>query len=161
MPEQRLRDLEMIAQDPDGFLAQRWDPDGQGPEFELPDGSFVKRLPSISFVIWDGGFAGVIGLRYQAGTTDLPATCLGHIGYGVVDWRRGEGLATRAVRELQGWLPSVGLAHADAAILPGNDASRAVMERAGAAHAGQQDGGAAHGGQVYDLWRIMAPPSEG
>jgi predicted acetyltransferase len=39
--------------------------------------------------MWDGDFAGAINLRWQPGTAELPPHCLGHIGYGVVPWKRG------------------------------------------------------------------------
>lgn len=154
MPQQREKDLAAIEADPQAFLAARWDPDAAGPPVELPDGSLVPRLPSLSFVIWSAGFAGLLNLRYCAGTTELPATCLGHIGYGVVPWRRGEGLAARAVSELRAWLPGVGLPHMDAAILPDNQASQRVMQKAGAAHVADQQTGAEYGHELYQIWRI-------
>lgn len=154
IPEMRLGDLEALKADPAAFLAQRWNPEAAGSDVVLPDGSLVKRLPWISFVIWDKGFAGLVDLRYRAGSADLPPTYLGHIGYSVVPWRRGEGLAPRAVAELADWVAAVGLPYADAAILPENRASQRVMEKAGARMVGRQEGGVAHGGQVYDLWRL-------
>ena len=48
--------------------------------------------------MWDDEFAGVIGLRWQTGTPELPPWCLGHIGYSVVPWKRRRGYATEALR---------------------------------------------------------------
>jgi predicted acetyltransferase len=47
--------------------------------------------------MWDGEFCGSIGFRWRPGTTDLPPTCLGHVGYAVVPWKRRLGYATRAL----------------------------------------------------------------
>ena len=38
--------------------------------------------------------------RVLTGTEALPPTCLGHIGYAVVPWKRGRGYATRALAML-------------------------------------------------------------
>jgi predicted acetyltransferase len=59
--------------------------------------------------MWDGEFAGSIGLRWQPGTTELPPTCLGHIGYVVVADKRGRGYATQALRQILPEARAVGL----------------------------------------------------
>jgi predicted acetyltransferase len=45
-------------------------------------------------------FAGTINLRYQIGSSMLPSYCLGHIGYAVVPWMAGRGVASFALRQL-------------------------------------------------------------
>jgi len=67
-----------IDTDPGGFLAAQDDPEGRGEPITLPDGSVARRLPGYRRWIWDGEFAGVIGLRWQPGTADLPPHVLGH-----------------------------------------------------------------------------------
>jgi predicted acetyltransferase len=89
--------IELAQERPSEYIALAQDPQAKGPPILCPDGSTVARLPSILRWIWDEGFCGTIGLRWQAGTTDLPPTCLGHIGYAVVPWRQGFGVATRAL----------------------------------------------------------------
>jgi predicted acetyltransferase len=89
--------IELARDRPDEYLALAHDPEGLGPPVLCPDGSTVPRLPSITRWIWDNGFCGTIGFRWRPGTTDLPPTCLGHIGYAVVPWRQGMGIATRAL----------------------------------------------------------------
>lgn len=143
-----------IASDPARFVDGLWDPDAKGPPIKLPDGTQVERFPSLGFVIWADGFAGTVNLRWRPGTTQLSATCLGHIGYSVVPWRQGEGLATRAVTELRPWIKAVGLPHADAAVHPGNPASARVMEKAGAARQVQEQHAPAFGAEAYRLWRL-------
>jgi predicted acetyltransferase len=63
----------------------------------LPDGSQVPRLPAFTRWIWDGEFCGSVNARWQPGTTDLPPTCPGHMGYAVVPWKRRRGYATQAL----------------------------------------------------------------
>ncbi len=96
-PNAGIEELARIEADPSAFLAEQTDPEGRGPPVTLPDGSLVPRLPSYHLWMWDGEFAGSINFRWQTGTTALPPYCLGHIGYGVVPWKRGRGYATRAL----------------------------------------------------------------
>ena len=63
----------------------------------LPDGTVVPRIPGFARWMWDGEFCGSINARWQHGTTALPPTCLGHIGYSVVPWKQRRGYATRAL----------------------------------------------------------------
>jgi predicted acetyltransferase len=93
-------ELARIELDAEGFLASQDDREAKGPPIKLPDGSLVRRLPGFYRWMWDGEFAGSIALRWQPGTTDLPEYCLGHIGYGVVPWKRRRGYATRALTML-------------------------------------------------------------
>ena len=89
--------LARIGADRSAFLAGLDDREAKGPPIKLPDGSTVDRLPGFQCWMWDGEFAGSIGFRWRPGTTDLPPYCLGHIGYGVVPWKRRQGYATRAL----------------------------------------------------------------
>ena len=124
-------ELAEIAADPAAFLAGLDDRKAAGPPIPMPDGTFVKRLPGFHRWMWDGEFVGTIGFRWQPGTTDLPPTCLGHIGYAVVPWKRRRGYATRA---LQLMLPEVrfsGLAFVEITTDVDNVASQRVVEANG------------------------------
>jgi predicted acetyltransferase len=124
-------DLQRIAADVAAFLAGMDDRDGKGPAVELPDGSLVPRLPGFRRWLWDGEFAGSIGLRWQAGTPALPPHCLGHIGYAVVPWKQRRGYATAALRLMLVEARTVGLPYVEITTDPDNLPSQKVIEAAG------------------------------
>ncbi len=120
-------ELARIDEDPDAFLASIDDREGKGPPVELPDGSTVPRLPGFRRWMWDGEFAGAIGLRWQRGTPVLPPHCLGHIGYSVVPWKQGRGYGTRALALMLPEARAVGLPYVEITTDPANTASRHVI----------------------------------
>jgi predicted acetyltransferase len=93
--------LALIEKDAAAFIARADDREAKGGPITLPDGSQVPRLPGYVRWMWEDGspgeFCGQIGFRWQPGTEALPPHCLGHIGYAVVPWKRGNGYATRAL----------------------------------------------------------------
>jgi predicted acetyltransferase len=93
----RREELEQLERDPAGFVARLHDPEAKGGPITLPDGTQVPRLPGYRRWMWDDGFCGSIGFRWQPGAEALPPYVLGHIGYAVVPWKRGRGYATRAL----------------------------------------------------------------
>lgn len=94
------RDLSEIEENPEAFLAKQEDPHALGGDVKLPDGSLVPRLPGITRWMWDGEVSGSINFRWQTGSTDLPPTCLGHIGYEVFSWKQNKGYASAALKEI-------------------------------------------------------------
>lgn len=125
-------ELERIARDPAAFLAGMEDREGAGPPVTMPDGTAVARLPGIRRWMWDGEFAGSIGLRWQrGGSPSLPEYCLGHIGYAVVPWRRRRGYATAALRLMLEEARAVGLPYVEVTTDPANIASQGVIAAAG------------------------------
>lgn len=92
--------LAAIERDAAAFVAALTDREAKGAPIKLPDGSEVPRLPGFVMWMWDGEFCGSIGLRWQPGTEALPPYCLGHIGYGVVPWKRRRGYAKRALASM-------------------------------------------------------------
>ena len=124
-------ELEQIHSDPQAFLASMEDLAAKGPPVQLPDGSFVTRLPGFRRWLWDGEFGGSIGFRWQPGTTALPPHCLGHIGYAVVPWKQGKGYATAALRHLLVEARFTGLPYVEITADPENIASQRVIETNG------------------------------
>jgi predicted acetyltransferase len=124
-------ELEHIRSDAVAFLASLDDREAKGPPVKLPDGSLVTRLPGFRRWLWDGDFAGSIGLRWQPGTTTLPSHCLGHIGYAVVPWKQGKGYAKAALGLLLKEAKSIGLPFVEITTDPDNVASQRVIEANG------------------------------
>lgn len=130
-PEASQEQLAKISSDATSFVSDLDDPDAKTGPVKLPDGSEVPRLPSIRRWLWDTGFCGHIGLRWKPGTEALPPTCSGHIGYSVVPWRQGEGLATAALTAILPEAKALGLKHLDITTSPENPASIRVIEKSG------------------------------
>ncbi len=97
----------------------------------LPDGTQIPKLPSRVRWMWDGEFAGQIGLRWQPGTDALPSHVLGHLGYAVVPWKRGRGYAIEALRMMLDGARAVGLGSVEITADKGNIASCRVIEQNG------------------------------
>lgn len=119
--------LAKIKEDASAFVEGLHDPEGKGAPINMPDGSTVPRLPGYVRWIWDGDFCGTIGLRWVPGTEDLPPYCLGHIGYAVVPWKQGRGLATKALRQILPDARAIGLAYVEITTTPDNLASQYVV----------------------------------
>jgi predicted acetyltransferase len=120
-------ELARIAADANAFLASLVDREAAGDPITLLDGTQVPRLPGYRRWIWDGEFCGSIGFRWQPGTEALPPHCLGHIGYGVVPWKRGRGYATRALGEMLREAKAEGLRYVEITTPPDNVASQRVI----------------------------------
>ena len=156
-PEATTEELHAICNDPAAFVASLDDPDARGGDIQQPDGSYVKRLPSFRRWIWDDGFCGSIELRWQHGTNALPPTCLGHIGYGVVPWRRREGCATFALGAILREARGVGLTAVELTADPENIASVRVIEKNGGQLVTRRDKLPARGDGQEVLCRIELP----
>jgi predicted acetyltransferase len=120
-------ELAAIASDAALFVARQVDREAKGGPVTLPDGSKVPRLPGYRLWIWDGEFCGTIGLRWVPGTTALPPHVLGHIGYGVVPWKRGRGYAKAALGAMLRHAAGEGLGHVMVTTDVDNFASQGVI----------------------------------
>ncbi|WP_340160903.1 GNAT family N-acetyltransferase [uncultured Hoeflea sp.] len=146
--------LARIASDAATFVSDLDDPGAKAGPVKLPDGSEVPRLPSLRRWLWDTGFCGHIGLRWKPGTEDLPPTCSGHIGYSVVPWRQGEGLATAALTGIFPEAKAIGLKHLDIATSPENPASIRVIEKSGGTLLRRYTADKSLGGHATLLFRV-------
>jgi predicted acetyltransferase len=90
-------ELEHLDADPVAYVEAQEDREALGEPITLPDGSTAARLPGFKRWIWDGEFAGLLSVRWQPGTPELPPHVLGHVGYSVVPWKRRRGYATAAL----------------------------------------------------------------
>ena len=107
----------------------------------LPDGRRLAWLPGRVFWVFDETFCGTINLRYQPGTEALPPEVSGHIGYAIVPWKRGRGIAKEALRQV---LPIAaeltGLPRLLLTCDGDNRASRTVIEANGGVLEAETDG---------------------
>jgi len=124
-------ELIRIAADADAFLASLVDREAAGAPIIMLDGTTVPRLPGYQRWMWDGEFCGSIGFRWQRGTEALPSTCLGHIGYTVVPWKRPRRYATHALREMLQDVGKGGLRYVELTTAHDNVASQRVIEANG------------------------------
>jgi predicted acetyltransferase len=153
-PEVARIELEAIERSASDFLASLDDPGGRGAPIQLPDGSTVARLPGFRRWMWDGEFCGSIGFRWQPGTTQLPETCLGHIGYAVVPWKRGRGYATAALTQMLDEARRLELDYVEVTTTPDNVASQRVIIANGGRFVEQFLSPYSHGGDPTLRFRI-------
>lgn len=125
--ENTREELQQIDEDPGSFIASLDDPEARGAPIALPDGSFVPRLPGYRRWISDGDFCGSINIRWQPGTSSLPPHVLGHIGYGIIPWKRGRGYAARALALLLPEAKKIGLPYVELTTEPENIASQKTI----------------------------------
>jgi predicted acetyltransferase len=146
-------EIAAIARDEARFLAGF--EDREGDPIRLPDGSRVPRLPGFRRWIWDGqATCGIIGARWQDGTAELPPHVLGHIGYAVVPWRRGEGIGTQALAMMLELMRPLGLPHVELTCKPDNEASICIIQNNGGVLMGPFERPAVYGGGTALRWQI-------
>ncbi len=148
----RLDELAAIAADAQAFLASCDDVEARGPPVVLDDGSRVARLPGFVRWMWDGDFAGSVGMRWQIGTPELPEWCQGHIGYSVVPWKQRRGYASEALRLILPKARRLGLPYIEVTTDPGNVASQRVITANGGVPLGRRP--AAYGSSAKLRYRI-------
>ena len=145
---------EEAVSDPERFIREQDDPQGLGADIEMPDGTFVKRLPSIVRHMWDGEICGRIGFRWSPGTTDLPPTCLGHIGYWILPHKRRKGYASKALNLMLDEARKIGLPFVDLTTNPENFSSQGVIKKNGGEFLKQVPLPPQHGEGQIMYWRI-------
>jgi len=129
--EMAQKKLSEIEADPESFLAKQDDPNALGGDIELPDGAYVPRIPGITRWMWDGQVCGTINFRWQAGTTEVPPYCLGHIGYSVFSWKRNKGYASEALKQILPEAIKLGMPFVELTTNAENLISQRVIEKSG------------------------------
>jgi predicted acetyltransferase len=133
-------ELTEIRADPKAYLHRQRTSTGP---IGRPDGSTIERLPGLIRWIWQDGFCGSINFRHLPGADDLPPHVSGHVGYSVVSWRRGEGIATAALIAFLPLIRAHGAGRIKLTCDTGNALSSRVIEAAGGIEgAGEQFGDA-------------------
>ena len=158
-PDGGREELGRIRDDPERFVAEQVDREARGGPVVLPDGSTVERLPGYKLWMWDGEFAGVVGFRWRPGTTELPPTCLGHVGYAVVPWKRRRGYATRALAMALEEVRKEGLPFIEITTDEDNLASQRVIEANGGTVVERFRKDAAYGGGLALRYRVALDTS--
>ena len=141
-------------EDAPGFLAALEEETPRGAAVTLPDGSRVARLPWLVRWMWDGELAGSINLRWPRPGEPMPPHVLGHIGFGVVPWKRGLGYATRALALLLPEARARGLGFVELTTEPENIASQRVIEKNGGVLVERFEKAPAYGGGPSLRYRI-------
>src|SRR4051812_16611580 len=152
-PEAGLEELARITADRRAYLAQQVDREGGSP-VTLRDGTVVPRLPGYRKWLWDGELCGVIGFRWQHGTSELPSYCLGHIGFSVVPWKRKLGYGTTALRLLLAEVPQEDFEYVELTTDVSNVASQRVIEANGGVRVETFFKPVSHGGAESFRYRI-------
>lgn len=153
--EAATEELVAIAKDSTAFINSLTDLEAKGSPIRMPDGSLAERLPGFIRWIWDGDFCGVVGFRWKPGTEELPAHVLGHVGYSVVPWKRGQGYATQALSELVKQIDFTGLKYITVTTDTENLASQKVAEKCGAVFYEEFEKPAAYGRTKGYRYRIQ------
>ncbi len=153
-PHAGRRELERLDADPGAFLAEQDDRDATGEPIRLPDGTLVPRLPGFRRWVWDGGFAGIVNVRWRPGTVELPPHVLGHVGYSIVPWRQRRGYATAALRLFLPELRELALPYVELTTDADNLASQKAISSNGGVVVERFDKPAAYGGGAALRWRI-------
>ena len=153
-PQQWIdEELARIKADAARFIALQDDPGANGPPINMADGTTVPRLPGFHRWMWDGEFCGLIGMRWQHGTHQLPEYVLGHVGYAVVPWKQRRGYATKALAMILREAPP-GLEYVELTTDPDNHASQKVIAANGGVFVEQFTKSKHHGGKPGFRYRI-------
>ena len=148
------KEIADINADATKFFKQILNITGGGEPFKMDDGTFVERLPSITWWMWDGEFCGRIQFRWQHSTVELPPHCLGHIGYGVVPWKRNKRYAKQALHLMLDEIKFCGLPYVELTTDIENEISQKVILKCGGQLIGEFEKLPSNGGGNGKRFRI-------
>ena len=132
-------------EDDDAEALFAWRRDEQAARFWLEDAPASPAAARAVVARWQRRFAFKAEIRWVIASRDdgtprgacgftyfVPAVCRGHIVYEIGRDAWGQGLATEAVRAIAAFgLREAGLDRIEAVVVPGNDASARVLQKAG------------------------------
>jgi predicted acetyltransferase len=81
--------------------------------------------------MWDGEFCGSLTFQWQEGSNELPEHIPGHVEFGVVPWKRGQGYAAQSLSMLLPDAKRRGLSFVQLSVEEENVAARRSIELAG------------------------------
>jgi predicted acetyltransferase len=128
---------------------------GGGEPLKMDDDTFVEKLPSIIWWMWDGEYCGGIQFRWQHSTVELPPHCLGHIGYAVVPWKRNKGCAKKALQLMLDEIKYCGLPYVELTTDIENKISQKVILKCGGQLIGEFEKLPSNGGGNGKRFRIF------
>ena len=148
-----LEIIEGAKKDPSALIATFDDPVG-GRLITVDAGMQRAALPSFTRWLYDGEICGSIQFRWKPGTVELPPYCLGHIGYQIFPWKRGQGLATKQLELMLGLTRNIELPYVELTTTLANVASQKVIRKNGGVFIKEFERAAEYGGGMYNLFRI-------
>lgn len=130
--EDIIEEMEFIKKNPELFIEIITSSKTKQNYIELNNNDKIPAIPNFRFWIDDGEYCGEISLRWQNNSPELPDSCLGHLAWAVVPWKRGDGYAKKAVEKLLPIVKKLGLPWLDIAMTHDNIASWKTAENLGA-----------------------------
>lgn len=122
--------LEEIKNNPKSFINKITEANASDKKYLTPRKEVHPRLPSFhKWIYREKIFCGRVSLRWEPGTSALPDKVPGHVGYSVVPWMRGFGIATEALRMIMTYAEMLQLEYVELVISKENAASIRVAEK--------------------------------
>jgi predicted acetyltransferase len=148
------KDLVLLAkQDPNLVLAKMADRSKEGVRYN-EDGSTSARGPALHRWMWDREFVGRITLRLPTVGYEELLHQIGHIGYETMEWKRGQGYATKALFLMLNVASKEGMTNVELVTKTNNIASERVVTNNGGILIEEFNESKRLGGGKVFRWRI-------
>ncbi|CAG4934691.1 GNAT family N-acetyltransferase [Acidithrix ferrooxidans] len=148
------KDLVILAErDPNLVLAKMADRSKEGVRYN-EDGSTSARAPALHRWMWDREFVGRITLRLPTVGYEELLHQIGHIGYETMEWKRGQGYATKALFLMLNVASKEGMTNVELVTKTNNIASQRVVTNNGGILIEEFNESKRLGGGKVFRWRI-------